>query len=227
MVKTIILSGATSGIGMNLRDTLHAEGYNIISVSRRKDDFPGHRSADISEYSSLKRIYKELVEEELNVYALINCAGIASMNLALTTPHNVTERILSTNLKGTIFFNQVFSPLLIRNKVGRVINFSTIAVRLGLAGESVYVASKAGVEGFSRALSNEVSPFGITVNCIAPGPIKTNLLNGITESQIQKIVNSQIIKKMMSPKDISDIVKFLLSPDSANITGQVFNVGGF
>lgn len=227
MKKTIIISGATSGLGKNLRDTLSADNYNIISISRRKDSFRGHRSVDISNYSSLKSIYNEIVQEDLNIYALINCAGVASMNLALTTPHHVTENILSTNLKGTIFFNQVFSPLLIRNKIGRIINFSTIAVRLGLAGESVYVASKAGVEGFSRALSNELSPFGITVNCIAPGPIKTNLLKGVSETQINNIVSSQIIKRMMKPEDVSDVVKLLLATESANITGQVFNLGGF
>ena len=227
MEKTIILSGATSGLGMHLRDTLHADGYNIISISRRKDDFPGHQSVNITEFNSLKKVYTQLMKEELKVYALINCAGIASMNLALTTPHSVTENILSTNLKGTIFFNQVFAPLLIRNKIGRIINFSTIAVKLGLAGESVYVASKAGVEGFSRALANELSPFNITVNCIAPGPIKTNLLKGISESQIKKVVDSQIIKEMMRPEDIYNVVKFLLSNESTSITGHVFNLGGF
>ena len=227
MTKTIILSGATSGLGLHLRDTLSTKGYNIISISRRKDDFPGHRSADISAYKSLKELYNELIQEKLDIYGLINCAGIASMNLALTTPHDVTERIISTNLKGTIYFNQVFAPLLIRNKIGRIINFSTIAVRLGLAGESVYVASKAGVEGFSRALSNELSPFGITVNCIAPGPIKTNLLKGVSETQIKKIVNSQNIKELLQPEDVTDVVTFLLSNQSSKITGHVFNLGGF
>ena len=75
-------------------------------------------------------------------------------------------KIIKTNLLGTIFFNQIFSPLLIKNKVGTIINFSTIAVKIGLKGESIYVASKAGVEGFSKVLAKELSAFNITVNCI-------------------------------------------------------------
>ena len=148
------------------------------------------------------------------------------MNLAITTPPKTTENIIRTNLIGTIFTNQIFSPLLIKNQSGRIINFSTIAVSLSLKGESVYVASKAGVEGFSRVLAKELSPFNITVNCIAPGPIRTNLLNGISEKQIKNITDHQIIKKEMKTNDILDLVDILLSNDSKNITGQVLHLGG-
>ena len=149
------------------------------------------------------------------------------MNLALTTPPEVTEKIVKTNLIGTIFFNQIFSPLLIRNKKGKIINFSTIAVNLGLKGESIYAASKSGVETFTRILAKELSPFNITANCIAPGPIRTNLLKGISEEQIKKITEQQIIQKEMKPSDLFKIVDFLLSNSSSNITGQIMNVGGF
>ena len=149
------------------------------------------------------------------------------MNLALMTPKNVTEKIIRTNLMGTIFSCQIFSPLLIRNKGGRIINFSTIAAHIGLKGESVYVASKSGVEGFSKVLAKELSRFDITVNCVAPGPVKTNLLKGISDQQINKIINHQIINKVMEPKDVFSIVKILLNEDSNNLTGQVLHVGGY
>ena len=97
---------------------------------------------------------------------------------------------------------------------------------MGLEGESVYVASKAGVEGFSKVFAKEMAPFGITVNCIAPGPIKTNLLKGITEAQINKIVDRQIIKKIMNPEAIAGMVELLLKNESRYITGEVINVGG-
>ena len=148
------------------------------------------------------------------------------MNLAITTPASTTEKIIRTNLIGTIFANQIFSPLLIKNKVGRIINFSTIAVHIGLKGESVYVASKAGVEGFSRVFAKELAPFNITVNCIAPGPIRTNLINGISDKQINNIVKNQIIKKEMSSSAIVEITKILLRDESQFITGEVINVGG-
>jgi len=205
---------------------LRTSGYKVISISRRELDEPNHFSCDISCFNSVKDVYTQLLKSRERVYGLINCAGIASMNLALTTPDSVTQKIIAVNLVGTIFSSQIFAPLLIRNGGGRIINFSTIAVHIGLAGESVYVASKSGVEGFSRSFANEVSKFGITVNCIAPGPIKTNLLKGITNQQIKNIVDRQIIKRIMSPSDVSQLVSLLLSASSENLTGQVLNLGG-
>ena len=149
------------------------------------------------------------------------------MNLALTTPPQTTEKLIKTNLVGTIYSNQIFAPAIIKSGGGRIINFSTIAVSIGLKGESVYIATKAGVEAFSRTFAKEVSAFNITVNCIAPGPIKTNLLKGITDNQIKAIINRQIIKKQMSPKNVFNIVKILLSQEASDITGQVLHVGGF
>jgi NAD(P)-dependent dehydrogenase (short-subunit alcohol dehydrogenase family) len=110
------------------------------------------------------------------------------MNLALTTPASVAINIIQVNLLGTIYCCQNFAPLMLRNKTGSILNFSTIAVALGLKGESIYAASKAGVEGFTRSFAREMADFNVRVNCIAPGPIDTNLLKGITSTQIQKIV---------------------------------------
>jgi 3-oxoacyl-[acyl-carrier protein] reductase len=225
-MPTVIVVGATSGLGLEIRNSLRMNGFRVVSISRRSLDDPEHFSCDITNFLALKQVYSALLKSNAKIYGLINCAGIASMNLALTTPDSVTERILAVNLQGTIFSNQIFAPLLIRNGGGRIINFSTIAVHLGLAGESVYVASKAGVEGFSRSFANEMAKFDITVNCIAPGPIKTNLLKGITDQQIKDIVNRQIIKKVMNPSDVSNLVNLLLSESSENLTGQVLSLGG-
>ena len=223
----IIVTGGSSGIGKAITDDLSSAGEKIITISRSENNSdPNHFACDISNYVELKKIYKILSSKNYPLKALINCAGIASMNLALTTPPQISEQIIKTNLLGTIYCSQVFAPLLIRNKGGRIINFSTIAVSIGLKGESVYVASKAGVEAFSRVLSRELSPFEITVNCIAPGPIKTNLLKGISNEQIANIIKYQIIEKEMKTIDIVKMVKLLLHEDSSNITGQTLNVGG-
>ena len=223
----IIVTGGTSGIGQEITNSLRLRGEKVLTISRSEINNNNHISCDISDYKSLKKTYKKVSLREEPVTALINCAGIASMNLALTTPPEVTERVIRINLLGTIFFNQIFSPLLIKNKGGRIINFSTIAVNIGLKGESIYVASKSGVEGFSRVFAKELASFKITVNCIAPGPIKTNLLRGISEKQIKNIIDYQIIKKEMDTKDVFKIIDLILSEDSCNLTGQVFNLGGF
>jgi len=223
----IIITGGCSGIGKAITEDLRKRGEEVLTLSRRKNiEDKHHIACDITNYKSLKDTYIELNKRDHKFKALINCAGIASMNLAITTPSHITEKVIKTNLIGTIFANQVFSPLLIKNKVGRIINFSTIAVHLGLKGESVYVASKAGVEGFSRVFAKELAPFNITVNCIAPGPIRTNLIRGISNEQINNILKNQIIDKEMKPAAIVEITKLLLKDESRFITGEVINVGG-
>lgn len=223
----IIVTGGSSGLGKAVAKDLRQRGEEVVTISRRNEPKnQTHFSCDITNYQSLKDIYLHLSQNGSKISALVNCAGIASMNLAITTPPSVTERVISTNLIGTIFANQIFAPMLIKNKGGRIINFSTIAVSIGLKGESVYVASKAGVEGFSRVFAKELAPFNITVNCIAPGPIKTSLLKGISDDQIKKIVSRQTISKTMQPSAITDMVSLLLREESRNITGEVINVGG-
>ena len=225
----IIVTGGTSGIGYEITRALRNQGDNVITLSRRKlSEDKDHISCDLTDYSSLKKAYKIISSRKEKVYALINCAGIASMNLALTTPPEITKKIINTNLIGTIFSNQVFSPLIIKgNKGGRIINFSTIAVSIGLKGESIYSASKAGVETFSRIFAKELSTFKITVNCIAPGPIRTNLLKGVNDQQIKAIVERQIIKKEMKSENVIEIIRLILDKNSINLTGQVFHLGGF
>ena len=148
------------------------------------------------------------------------------MNLAVTTPASVAVNIINVNLLGTIYCCQNFSPIMLRNKAGSIVNFSTIAVALGLKGESIYAASKAGVEGFTRSFARERADFNVKVNCIAPGPIDTNLLKGITSAQIQNIVSQQIIPKQFTPSAVSDLVEILLDERSSALSGQVLHVGG-
>ena len=223
----ILVTGGSSGLGKAIAEDIRKKGERVLTLSRNKIDGDiNHIQCDITDYESLKSIYLDLLNTKQKISALINCAGIASMNLAITTPPSVTEKIVKTNLIGTIFSNQIFAPLLIKNNGGRIINFSTIAVHLGLKGESIYVASKAGVEGFSRVLAKELSNFNITVNCIAPGPIRTNLLRGISDKQIKQITKNQIIQKEMCLNDVINIVNLILDEKSQNITGQVLHVGG-
>jgi 3-oxoacyl-[acyl-carrier protein] reductase len=115
---------------------------------------------------------------------------------------------------------------MLRQKHGSLINFSTIAVALSLKGESVYAASKAGVESFSRTFAREMADFNVRVNCIAPGPIRTDLLRGITDSQIEKIISQQVIPKQFQKSDVCDLVELLIDAKAASLSGQVLNVGG-
>ena len=115
---------------------------------------------------------------------------------------------------------------MLRQNDGCFINFSTIAVPLALKGESIYVASKAGVEAFSRTFAREVADFNLRVNCISPGPINTDLVEGLNADQINKVASQQIIQKQFMQSDVCDLVELLLDPKASSISGQVIHVGG-
>ena len=223
----IIVTGASRGLGRAVAERLISSGREVLSLSRTSEGAPGDSvTCDISDYEAVKAVAQSLRKEKRVIEGLVNAAGIASMNLAVTTPPSMTQKLIQTNLAGTIHCCQLFAPLMIRKKAGSIINFSTIAVTLGLKGESIYAASKAGVEGFSRAFAREMADFDIRVNCIAPGPIKTDLLKGVSDEQIDAIVAQQILPKLFLPDDIADLCEFLLGPQSQSLSGQVLKVGG-
>lgn len=222
----IVVSGASRGLGAAIIEDLRPKHEQVIGLARNGNKKSNIIECDISNMDSVKSAANKIKKINNKLFAYINVAGIASMNLALATPEKTIRNIIDTNLIGTIFTNQAFAPLIIRNNGGRIINFSTIAVKLGIKGESVYTASKAGVEGFSRSLARELSPFNITVNCISPGPIRTDLLKGVSDKQIKNITDQQIFNKTMLPSDVVDYVSLLLSDEAKHVSGQVMGVGG-
>ncbi len=223
----IVVTGASKGLGRAICDRLIEKDIEVFGLARNIEDVPfTSMSCDVSSYESVKVVAQHLKKKGIKVTGLVNAAGIASMNLAVTTPQSVVQKIINTNLLGTIYCCQLIAPLMLRNKQGSIINFSTIAVALGLKGESIYAASKAGVEGFTRSFAREMADFSVRVNCIAPGPIDTSLLKGITAEQINKIVSQQIIPKQFKPDSVADLVELLIDIRSDSLSGQVLHVGG-
>jgi 3-oxoacyl-[acyl-carrier protein] reductase len=223
----IVVTGASKGLGRAICDRLISKGISVFGLARNVKGVPfPSMSCDVSLYENVKLVSQKIRKEGSKVEGLINAAGVASMNLAVTTPPDVSENIVHTNLLGTIYCCQLMAPLMLRNKAGSIINFSTIAVALGLKGESIYAASKAGVEGFTRSFAREMADFNVNVNCIAPGPIDTDLLRGITASQIKNIVSQQIISRQFTSDAVSDLVELLLDERSSSLSGQILHVGG-
>jgi 3-oxoacyl-[acyl-carrier protein] reductase len=222
----IIVSGASRGLGKAISQRLNDRGYDVFGLARESNLKVDILSCDVSSYEQVKSVAKELKGRKAVIEGIINAAGIASMNLAVTTPRKTTQNIIQTNLIGTINCCQLFAPLMLRHKRGSIINFSTIAVALGLKGESIYAASKAGVEGFSRSFAREMADFNVRVNCISPGPINTDLLKGVSDNQIKQIVAQQIIPKQFVPSDVCDLVELLIDDKSKSLSGQVLSVGG-
>lgn len=223
----IIITGASRGLGKAIAQRLNENGEQVIGLVRSQGCANINTiNCDVSDYQSVKSAANEVKRMKIPIKAFINAAGVASMNMAVTTDKTTVQKLIQTNLIGTIYCSQLFAPIMLRQKSGSFINFSTIAVALALKGESVYAASKAGVEAFSRTFAREMADFNVRVNCIAPGPIKTDLLKGITEKQIEKITSQQVIPKQFQKSDVCDIVDLLIDEKANSISGQVLNVGG-
>ena len=223
----IIVTGASRGLGHAISERLIEKGEEVLGLARKPSGMAIDAiECDVSDYSTVKNAAKEVKRMKKPVKAFINAAGVASMNMAVTTDESTVQKLIQTNLVGTIYCCQLFAPIMLRQKHGSFINFSTIAVALALKGESVYAASKAGVESFSRTFAREMADFDVRVNCIAPGPIRTDLLRGITDTQIEQITSQQVIPKQFQKSDVCDLVELLIDEKAASLSGQVLNVGG-
>ncbi len=228
-MKKIIVTGCSSGIGFYLANNLTKFNYEVIGLSRnepsKKYNF-NFEKCDVRDFSSVSNFFSK-IKKDKDIYALLNVAGVASMNLLLSTPEETVRNIVNTNLIGTIFCTREIIPAFVRSKAGRIINFSSLAVKIGLQGESVYVASKAGVEGFSRSIARELASFNVTVNCISPGPVKTRLTEKVPKTYIDKVMQQQIMTDQCTEEDILNCVKLILDSKSDKITGENFIIGGF
>ena len=227
-MKKIIVTGCSQGIGLFIANELLKLDYEVYGISRNKptSEFKfNFIKCDVSNSDSVKEIFSKF-RRDPNVYALLNVAGIASMNLLISTPEDTIKRIIETNLLGTIYCTKAIIPSMIKSKVGRIINFSSIAVRIGAKGEATYIASKGGVEAFSRSIARELSPANITVNTISPAFIETRLSSSLPKTIKKTVIERQIIESECSLSDVFDCIKLILSPESKKITGEIFNIGG-
>lgn len=223
----IIVTGSSRGLGAAICERLIENGHHLVGLARDISNATiDSIKCDVADHNSVKSAAREIKKSGNPVDAIINVAGVASMNLAVTTDPVTVQKLIQTNLIGTIYVCQKFAPLMVRRRVGSIINFSTIAVPLALKGESVYAASKAGVETFSRTFAREMADFNIRVNCIAPGPIRTDLLRGVTDNQIDLITERQVFQKQFLKSDVCDLVELLLDDRATSISGQVLHVGG-
>ncbi|MBK1720024.1 SDR family NAD(P)-dependent oxidoreductase [Thiocystis violacea] len=223
----LVVTGASRGLGVALSLAALETGYRVIGVARSAvAGLPYEvRACDVSDAGQVAKLFRSL-HHESGLYGLINAAGIASMNLTLTTPPETMQRLVATNLLGTMYCSSAMGRLLARRGCGRIINFSSIAVPLGLKGEAVYVGAKSGIEGFSRAFAREMADFNVTVNVVAPGPMRTALIQGVPEPAIETLVRSQVVPRMAQPEDLWHLVAFLLDEGSSMLSGQVFHLGG-
>lgn len=236
MSKTIVLTGATRGIGKQCALDLAAEGYFVVGLYNKSESSAKELESlstmiktykcDVSDYNSVKNVSAEILEKYHDIYAVINNAGIAKTSLFTDVTEEDFDDIFNTNVKGMFAVTKAFLPNLINKKCGRIINISSIWGVCGGSCEVVYSASKAAVIGMTKALAREVGPSGITVNSIAPGVIETDMINNLSSEDKKALADDTALMRTGTPKDISSVIKFLLSDESGFITGQNITVDG-
>ena len=229
-MKTIVITGTRKGIGKEIADHYLAEGWQVVGCSRGEGsiehDHYQHFALDVSDEDAVIAMARTIKASHGKVNALLNNAGIASMNHALLTPASTVNRILQTNVVGTFLFCREMSKLMRRTNNGRIINFTTIAHPLNLEGEAIYAASKAAVESLTRILARELAELKITVNAIGPTPIKTDLIRGVPQEKMNALLARQALGRMGEVRDVINVVDFYLHEESDFITGQVLYLGG-
>jgi len=237
-VKTALVTGGASGLGYEFAVLLAQDSHNLILIdidsnklSETKKELESKYSIKVTtltKYLSIQNISEEIFEEidEIPIDVLINNAGIALMNHLVFTPLGKAEDIFKTNFLGTFLLTREVVKIMTKKKFGRIINFSSVAVPLSIEGEAVYASSKAAIETFTKIAAREVSEFNITVNALAPTPIKTDLIRTLPKDKITKLISQQAIKRLGTFKDVSNVVDFFIKKESDFITGQIVYLGG-
>jgi 3-oxoacyl-[acyl-carrier protein] reductase len=226
-----LVTGARAGIGRAIAAHLVDAGYAVVGCSRKPEDRPlegayTHVLCDVTDESAVVELVRGIRRAHGRLDVLVNNAGVASMNHFLLTPGATLRRILATNVEGVFAVSREAAKLMRKRSFGRIVNLSTVAVPLHLAGEAAYAASKSAVEELTRVLARELGPLGITCNAIGPTPIKTDLIAGVPDEAIAKIVERMPIARLGEFRDVLNVLDFFIAPASDFVTGQVIYLGG-
>lgn len=238
--KNIIVTGATRGIGKEIAITLAQNGANIAINYRNYNDEIEQLinsvkefgveviavKCDVSKAEEVDNFISEVKNHFSSIDVLVNNAGITKDGLLLRMKEEDFNSVLDVNLKGTFNTTKSISPIMIKQRHGKIINISSVVGIVGNAGQCNYAASKAGVIGFSKSVARELASRNINVNIVAPGYIDTDMTKGLSDKVKDEILKSIPMKKMGDPKEVANLVLFLSSNLSDYITGQVINVDG-
>lgn len=225
------MTGTSRGIGRFLAMHLSRKGMRVIGCSRENDGNGGlpnyqHFAADVTDEDAVQGMIYAIRKQFGRLDVLINNAGIAAMNHFLLMPTDTARRLLEVNVLGTFIVTREAARLMQKNRYGRIVNFSSVAVPMRIDGEAMYAASKNAVVSFTQIIARELAPFNITCNVMALPPIETDLIRGVSREKIDQIVNQLAIKRLGTFEDVANVVDFLISPSCDYVTGQTICLGG-
>jgi 3-oxoacyl-[acyl-carrier protein] reductase len=236
----VIVTGGSRGLGAGIVRSYLASGDRVATCARTSTDevaawqadpaLAGRFlfvEADLSKSADAKAFVQAVIAEWDHVDVLVNNAGVARDGVLGLFSDDDVDTVIDLNLKGTIAVTRaVVRRMLSRDKGGSIVNISSIVGLSGYRGLAVYSATKAALDGFTRAMSREVGGRGITVNSVAPGYLRTEMSHGLDEAQLQQIVRRTPSGRLGEPDDIARVVQFLTDPRNDYLTGQVIVVDG-
>ena len=232
--KIVFITGISRGIGLEIAKCFQKDGYFVVGTSRSNFDLNEalssdqclHIPLDVTNRDQVLTCLDNLKDKDKVPNVLINNAGITKDQLFLRMKNEDWDDVINSNLTSVFNISKLFVKSMVKNRSGRIINISSVAGLMGNPGQVNYSASKAGLGGFTRALAKEVAARNITVNCIAPGFIETDMTKHFQDDELENILNQIPAFKMGNPENIADLALFLASDKANYITGQTISVDG-
>jgi len=237
--QTALVTGASRGIGSAVADWLAAAGAYVIGTATSEQgaaairarfaaaglDGEGH-VLDVTDGAAAERLVRAIEKERGAIAILVNNAGITKDNLAMRMKDDEWQAVIDTNLTAVFRLSRLVLKGMMKARYGRIINITSVVGSMGNAGQANYAAAKAGVAGMSRALARELGSRNITVNCVAPGFIETNMTEALPEAQREVLANQIALGRLGSVAEVAGCVLFLASPAASYVTGATLHVNG-
>ena len=235
--RIALVTGASRGIGQAIAKRLANEGYLVIGTATSEkgaaavNDYlqelgGAGRVLNVQDAEQINQLFDSIEKEFGNVQVLVDNAGITQDGLLMRMDDNAWERVIDVNLTSVFRTSKRAIKGMMKARQGRIINITSVVAAMGNAGQTNYTASKAGIEGFTRSLAREIGSRQITVNCVAPGFIDTDMTKDLDEALIQSMLNAVPLARLGKPEDIAAAVNFLASEEAGYITGTVLDVNG-
>ena len=236
--QVALVTGASRGIGAAIALALAKRGLKVIGTATSEDGatkiaqtlspFPGcsGKLLNVNDAAAAQALIDAIIKEHGGLQILVNNAGITRDNLALRMKDEEWDAVLDTNLKAVFRLSRAVMRPMMKQRYGRIIGITSVVGASGNAGQANYAAAKAGVAGLTRALARELGSRNITVNCVAPGFIETDMTASLPEEQRKALLNQIPLGHLGQPSDIADAVVYLASPQASYVTGQELHVNG-
>jgi 3-oxoacyl-[acyl-carrier protein] reductase len=237
--QVALVTGASRGIGQSIALSLGKQNAFVIGTATTEDSaqkistFLKEQNVlgkgiklDVNDNEAILKTVDGIIEEHGDISILVNNAGITKDMLLMRMKEEDWDDVMSTNLKSIFRMSQALIRSMMKSRYGRIINITSVVGHMGNAGQTNYAAAKAGVTGFTKSLAKEIGSRGITVNCVAPGFIDTDMTKGLSDEHKKQLLDHVPLGRLGSPEDIGAAVSFLASKEASYITGETLHVNG-